>query len=82
MTMEQADWQDIANELSDGLRDVRTALDSYQSALSKAYDQRKLLDDDKEYIENWQIAEAGLESTDDCLRDMVSLVDYIEEYLA
>lgn len=78
----ELDWQDIANELCDGLREVRTALDSYQAALNKAYDQRKLLDDDKEYLENWGIAESGLESTDDCLRDMVALVDYIEEYLA
>ena len=82
MTMEQADWQDIANELCDGLREVRTALDSYQAALNNAYDQRKLLGDDKEYLEIWRIAESGLESTDDCLRDMVALVDYIEEYLA
>lgn len=80
--MEQADWQDIANELSDAMREIQTALDNYQSALSKAYDQKKLLDDDKEYVENWRIAEAGLEATDDCIRDMVTLVDYIEEYLA
>jgi len=53
--MEQADWQDIANELSDGLREVRTALDSYQAALNKAYDHRKLLGDDKEYLEIWRI---------------------------
>lgn len=78
----ELDWQDIANELCDGLREVRTALDSYQAALNKAYYQRKLLDDDKEYLESWRIAESGLESTDDCLRDMVALVDYIEEYLA
>ena len=80
--MEQADWQDTANELCDALREIRTALDSYQSALSKAYDKRKLLEDDKEYLEIWQIAESGLEQTDDPLREMVSLVDYIEEYLA
>jgi hypothetical protein len=80
--MEQADWQDTANELSDGMREVRTALDNYQLALNKAYDQRKLLGDDKEFLEQWRIAESGLESTDDCLRDMVSLVDYIEEYLS
>ena len=76
------DWQDIANELSDGLMAVRTALDEYQTALSKAYDQKKLLGDSTEYLENWRIAECGLEATDDCLRDMVLLVDYIEEYLA
>jgi hypothetical protein len=80
--MEQADWQDIANELNDALSGVNAALDIYNEALSRAYSQKKVLDDAEEYLESWRIAESGLESTDKCLRDMRSLIEYIEEYLA
>lgn len=80
--MMSEDWQDIANELSDGIRALHTALEDYNKALDKADAFKKCLDDKAEFEGEWQNAEGGVMAIEESIRDLAQLTDYIEEYLA
>jgi hypothetical protein len=76
------DWQDIANELSDGIRALHTALEDYNKALDKAYDFKKCLDDKAEFDGEWHNAEGAVMAIEGSIMDLAQLTNYIEEYLA
>lgn len=78
--MTQDEWMDLANGMCDAMREVRTALDDYQMLLNKAYEARGSIIEEKReaFMQEWRLSESGLEQTDDPLRDMVAIVDYIE----
>lgn len=78
--MTEDDWMDLANGMCDAMREIRTALDDYQMLLNKAYDAKKFVCEEKQkaFMQEWRLSESGLEQTDDPLRDMIAIVDYIE----
>lgn len=78
------DWQDIANELSDGIRELSTALDNYNRALDRADDARATIKDETlldECSEAWCEAEHAVMAIEDSRSDMAKLTDFIEEKL-
>lgn len=79
MTIE---WQDIANDLSDSIRELHTALDNYNTALNKADDFKKCLDDKEEFNGEFASAEGAVMAVEESIRDLAQFTDYIEEYLA
>ena len=78
------EWQDIANELSDGIRELHTALENYNKALDNADDLRSTIKDEAlldSFSDAWNEAEVAVSSIEDNIRDMAKLTDFIEEKL-
>lgn len=78
------DWQELANELSDGIRELNTALESYNKAFDKADDARKqILDDDslEGFSDCLNEAEGSVMAIEDQMRELAALTDFIEEKL-
>lgn len=82
------DWQDLANELSDGIREINTAIDSYNKALDRADDARKQIAGEegseiKEGYNNvWCEAEGSIMAMEEQIRELAALTDFIDEHLA
>lgn len=78
------DWQELANELSDGIRELNTALESYNKALDKADDARKQIADTDMldmFSDCWNEAEGSVMAIEDQMRELAALTDFIEEKL-
>ncbi len=78
------DWQELANELSDGIRELNTALENYNTALDKADDARKQIsggDILDEFSDCWNEAEGSVMAIEDQMRELAALTDFIEEKL-
>lgn len=83
--MTTIDWQDIANELSDGIRELNTALENYSKALDRADDARKHIADENKldsFSDYWNEAEGSVMAIEDQMRELAALTDFIEENLA
>ena len=79
------DWQELANELSDGIRELNTALENYNKALDKADDARKQISGEDildGFSDCWNEAEGSVMAIEDQMRELAALTDFIEEKLA
>ena len=78
------DWQELANELSDGIRELNTALENYNTAFDKADSARKQIEGDEMldgFADSWNEAEGGVMAIEESIRDLAQLTDFIEEKL-
>ena len=81
----EIDWQELANELSDAIRELSTALDNYNTAVDKADDARKQIADDdllEAYSDVWNEAEGSVMAIEEQRTELAALTDFIEEKLA
>jgi hypothetical protein len=79
------DWQELANELSDAIRELSTALDNYNTAFNKADDARKQIEGDEMldgFADAWNEAEGSIMAIEEQRMELAAFVDFIEEKLA
>jgi hypothetical protein len=78
------DWQEIANDLSEGIRELHTTLDNYNAVFDRADEARKAISDDElleGFSDEWNEAEGGVMAIEEQIRDLAKLTDFIEEKL-
>ena len=78
------DWQELADELSEGVRGLNAALDAYNTALDKADDARKQIADDdllEGFSDCWNDAEGSVMAIEEQMRELAALTDFIDEKL-